>query len=148
MVHLAELHIHGSGVQRDYFQAMKLCVDAAREYVPAQYCVGYLYQHGLGMSPDPQNAVIWYRKAGEQGHVGAMLELGKMYSGGADRAEAYLWFARAYIAGQKDAQGLAKQVFKELSSEDTKRLQKRTKQLHIDIKKLEQLVQEGMPERH
>jgi TPR repeat protein len=36
--------------------------------VGAQYRLGQLYERGLGVSKDPDEAAKWYRKAAEQGH--------------------------------------------------------------------------------
>jgi len=148
-VRLAALYIDGRGVERDYSEARSLCADAAKESAPAQYCLGYIYQHGLGMTPDPREAVVWYRKAGERGHPGAMLALGNMYWKGSgvdtDLIEAYIWLAKAYFTGDRSAQALVQQVGKEMTAEDNKRLDKKLKQQHVDRKKFEQALSESPP---
>jgi len=149
MVRLAALYIDGRGVKRDYSEARTLCANAAKESAAAQYCLGYINQHGLGSAPDFKDAVVWYRKAADGGHPAAMLELGKMYWKAegvpSDSAEAYLWLAKAYLTGEKTAQPLAQQVEKEMTLEDSKRLDKKLKQQHVDRKKLAEALQDPDP---
>ena len=49
----------------------------------------------------------WYRKAAEQGHVGAQCSLGVMYANGKgvpkDYVEAYAWWSVAATNGHEDA---------------------------------------------
>ena len=40
-----------------------------------RYELGFLYGHGKGVEQDHAEAVKWYRKAAEQGHVEAQYEL-------------------------------------------------------------------------
>ncbi|MDE0483661.1 MAG: tetratricopeptide repeat protein, partial [Candidatus Poribacteria bacterium] len=44
----------------------------------AQFCLGYMYKHGLGVPSDPQRAIEWYTKAAEQGYIPAQNDLGVM----------------------------------------------------------------------
>lgn len=74
----------------------------------AQNELGWLYQQGLGVEPDPLQAVRWYRKAAAQGLAVAQTNLGIMYNDGLgvvrDRREAARWFELA--ARQGDAAAL------------------------------------------
>jgi TPR repeat protein len=45
----------------------------------AQFNLALLYYHGVGTPQDSKQAVYWYTKAAEQGHVQAQYELGKLY---------------------------------------------------------------------
>ena len=45
----------------------------------AQFCLGFMYRHGLGVMSDIEKAVTWYTKAAEQGFVPAQNDLGVMY---------------------------------------------------------------------
>lgn len=45
----------------------------------AQFCLGYMYKHGLGVPSDPQRVIEWYTKAAEQGYAPAQNNLGLMY---------------------------------------------------------------------
>src|SRR5260370_2186987 len=61
-VNLSSLLIDGKGVAQDYGQAMSFCRRAAKwNYAPGQFCVGYLYQRGLGTPADPKEAAKWYQ---------------------------------------------------------------------------------------
>ncbi len=56
----------------DYATAFKLSLPLAeRGGAEAQYNLGFMYEHGLGVSRDEAEAVTWYRKAAEQGHAAA-----------------------------------------------------------------------------
>ena len=44
----------------------------------AQFCLGYMYKHGLGVPSDPQRAIEWYTKSAEQGYTPAQNDLGVM----------------------------------------------------------------------
>ena len=48
----------------------------------AQNEIGWMYQHGLGIDPDPSQAARWYRKAAVQGLAVAQTNLGIMYNDG------------------------------------------------------------------
>ncbi len=48
----------------------------------AQAYMGELYERGINGSPDYESAVMWYRKAVDQGHTPAMLNLGNLYEQG------------------------------------------------------------------
>ena len=66
------------------------------------------YDTGEGVPQDDAEAVIWYRRAAEQGHAGAQYSLGRMYDIGRgapeDDAEAVRWFRLAAEQGHAGAQ--------------------------------------------
>ena len=45
----------------------------------AQFCLGFMYKHGKGVTHNPQKAIEWYTKAAEQGYAPAQNDLGVMY---------------------------------------------------------------------
>ncbi|MDE0316943.1 MAG: tetratricopeptide repeat-containing serine protease family protein [Candidatus Poribacteria bacterium] len=45
----------------------------------AQFCLGFMYKHGLGVPPDPRRAIEWYTKAAKQGYMPAQNDLGVIY---------------------------------------------------------------------
>lgn len=71
----------------------------------ALFLLGDAYQAGLAVKQDPQQALSWYRKAAEQGHLMAQQTLGVMYVKGRgtpqNDAEAVQWYRRA--AEQNDS---------------------------------------------
>jgi TPR repeat protein len=57
---------------------------------------------------DAVQAVVWYRKAAEQGDAQAQNNLGVMYQNGRgvahDDAQAVFWYRKAAVQGNTDAQ--------------------------------------------
>ena len=45
----------------------------------AQFTLGLLYKRGVGTIQDTKQAVYWYTKAAEQGHINAQYKLGSLY---------------------------------------------------------------------
>lgn len=74
----------------------------------AQYGLGVFLEKGLGMEPDQEKAVTWYRKAAEQGLAKAQYRLGLRYAAGQgvtqDQAQAAAWFRLAAEQGFANAQ--------------------------------------------
>jgi hypothetical protein len=64
--------------------------------------------NGEGVAKDPVEAVTWYRKAAEQGHTDAQLNLGGCFNNGQgvakDPVEAVRWFRAAANKGLAQAQ--------------------------------------------
>jgi hypothetical protein len=146
-VRLASMLVNGSGVPQDYAQAFQLCQSVAKDYAPGQYCVGVFYQQGFGVKQDAATAAKWYQKSAAGGHSPADVALGQMYWKGegvkADVVEAYLWFFQAYAQGQKSGKTLGQGVFKEMTTDDTKRLDKKLRERHLDPKKVRQVMEAG-----
>lgn len=65
----------------DHATALRLFTEAAENGVTiAQYNLGVMYFTGSdGVTQDYQQAYYWTRKAAEQGHINAMLNLGSLY---------------------------------------------------------------------
>jgi len=77
----------------------------------AQLNLGAAYDHGLqGLRADPQQAVIWYRKAAQQGLRKAQFNLAHCYATGdgvrQDYEQARRWMQKAAQQGMADAQFL------------------------------------------
>jgi len=74
----------------------------------AQFGLGLMYAHGLGVPQDHREAVKWYRLAAQQGNAVAQFGLGVMYAGGLgvpkDDREAVKWVHRAAEQGEASAQ--------------------------------------------
>ena len=120
---------------------MILCRDAARQnYAPGQYCVGSIYQHGLGAPADLKEAAKWYELASKGGQEKAMMDLAEMYwkgeGVGVDRPEAYYFFFLARRSGVPDARTRAQTLWREMSSEDIKHLEKKLRDLRFDPQKV------------
>ena len=92
----------------DYHTAIKeFQLSAERGDVKAQYNLGVMYQLGLGVPQDDQEAVRWYRLAAEQGDASAQFKLGVMYDKGKgvlkDYVLAHMWMNLAAAKGMKEA---------------------------------------------
>lgn len=104
---LGTMYAEGSGVSKDYSEAMKWFRKSAEQGDPyGQYGLGRVYADGLGTSKDYSEAAKWFRKSAEQGIPQAQYALGAMYADGAslsrDWSEAAKWFRKA--AEQRDPQ--------------------------------------------
>jgi hypothetical protein len=66
-----------------------------------------MYAKGRGVTQDEQQAVIWYRKAADQGDADAQYNLGIRYADGKgisqDYIEAHMWFSLATVGGEERA---------------------------------------------
>lgn len=89
---------------------------AIREWTPlahrgdkmAQFYLGSMHLYGKGVPVDDRQAVIWIRKAAEQGVLDAQYFMSVMYSEGRgvarDEAEATSWVRKAAIQGHREPQ--------------------------------------------
>jgi TPR repeat protein len=75
---------------------------------PAQRDLGTMYDQGLGVTKDPAQAAIWFRKAAEAGNRDASFQLATMYENGRgvpqDQKQALDWYRKAALLGDADAQ--------------------------------------------
>lgn len=74
----------------------------------ASFNLGIIYRKGYGLSKNDVEALIWYRKSAEAGHVKAQTNLGFMFFEGLgvpqDYGAAKRWYERAASAGNAQAQ--------------------------------------------
>ena len=67
--------------------------------------IGHFYKNGVGVSPDPKEAVKYFREAAELGLLSAQTKLAWCYSNGygvlKDEREALAWHRRAADQGDK-----------------------------------------------
>ena len=145
-VKLASMLIDGTGVPRDYEQALTLCQSAAKQnYAPGQFCVGYLHQRGLGVPAAPKEAAKWYELASERRFPPAMMALADMYWKGkevaVDRPRAFCLLLLASQRGAPDAKTQAQSLWKEMSKNDLKRLEKELRALLFDPQKVFAMMQ-------
>jgi TPR repeat protein len=76
---LALLYYNGTGVRRDYNEALRLFQLAANQNLPAsQHAVGRMYQNGQGVGKNRVEAIAWYLKASDQGYELAKQDLRAM----------------------------------------------------------------------
>lgn len=91
-----------------YAGAVRLYHQAAEAgFAPAQNNLGTMYEEGLGVVSDPQEAIRWYRLAAEQGEPHAQHSLGEMLLKGrgveADIPQGLEWIERAAQQGHPSA---------------------------------------------
>lgn len=89
----------------------------------AQYALGWCYQNGKGVSQDYSQAVYWYKKSAEQGHIDACNSLGQYYYDDKNFSEAFHWFYKSMEYGDgwatyrvgsmySDGEGVTKDISK------------------------------------
>jgi hypothetical protein len=69
-----------SGIAVTVLQTVRDLADLGE--VEAQFLMGTAYDEGLGVDPDPAEAIRWYRAAAERGHVLAQHNLGNIFAAG------------------------------------------------------------------
>src|SRR5439155_20293085 len=76
---LANWHLHGKGVKRDYKRAVGLLKKAAAKKHPAaEYDLAVCHELGKGgLAKDPRAALIWYRRAANHGDRDAITEVAR-----------------------------------------------------------------------
>lgn len=78
------------------------------QHAMLQFSLGQAFEAGLGVEKNDYKAVEWYRRAAEQGLIGAMHLLAQKYDSGEgvpyDREEAARWYLSAARGGLPDAQ--------------------------------------------
>lgn len=90
--------------------AYKAFLAAAKEgHADSQFNVGVMYEQGIGVAKDDQQAVVWYGKAAAQGSSAAQYNLGVLYENGrgtpVDFAKANDWYRKASVQGDALAVG-------------------------------------------
>ena len=138
---LASVYLNTS----DYQQARHLCESAAKEKISGGYfCLGYLFQKGYGVAPDPKKAFNWYDLAARDGNATAMLTLAGMYEKGEgtkpDRAEAFVWFFLASRRGQPEAAAEARRIRSSMTAKEWKDAQKK---LPFDPKAIDKSLEDS-----
>ena len=65
----------------------------------AQFKLGHMYANGLGVGQDHTGAMMWLRRAADQGFVAAQVSLAQLYAKGQstpeDQVKAYAWLLLA-----------------------------------------------------
>jgi len=69
----------------------------------AEFALGEAYRAGRGVEPDPEDAIMWYRRAAALGHVRASEELGFALFAHGDRHEAMPYIEKAAARGEARA---------------------------------------------
>jgi len=117
----------------DYPTAVKeFQLSAERGDVKARYNLGVMYQLGLGVPQDDQEAIRWYRLAAEQGDASAQFKLGVMYDKGKgvlkDYVLAHMWMNLAAAKGVKEAVKLRDLLEKNMTTDQIAEAQRLAKE--------------------
>jgi TPR repeat protein len=89
----------------DFGKALKLLRPLAEQgNANAQEILGLAYSGGAGVVEDEDEAVEWYRKAGDQGVEDAQAALGSIYERQGNYVEAAKWLRKAADQGNEFAQ--------------------------------------------
>ena len=73
---IAELYYYGSGMKRQYKNAVHWYHQAAKQgHADAQYDLGHCYIQGIGVDQNLDKAIEYYQKAVDSGHKDALLRL-------------------------------------------------------------------------
>jgi len=132
----------------NYSAARPWCEALAKEGRPGgAFCLGHLYQHGLGVGQDLKAAFRWYEQGAKGGSTAAMLALGRMYEDGQgtkiDRPEAFLQFLLAADHGDKGAAPEAIKARSLMDENEWKTTQKKLKERHFNLAKVNSFLQSG-----
>ncbi len=90
--------------------AYKEFLAAAKEgHADSQFNVALMYEQGIGVGKDENEAVAWYAKSAAQGNSAAQFNLGVLYENGRgtaiDYAKANEWYRKASVQGDALAIG-------------------------------------------
>ncbi|MEP7065431.1 MAG: PEGA domain-containing protein [Gemmatimonadota bacterium] len=95
--------------EKKYTMALLECTrEANAGNQPAQRNLAVMYDQGLGVTENPTQAAVWFRKAAETGNRDAAFQLASMYENGRgvskDQKSAIDWYRKAALLGDGDAQ--------------------------------------------
>lgn len=78
---LANWHLHGKGVKKNYRKAVALLKKAAaKRHAAAEYDLAVSFEQGKGGLPkNPKAALVWYRRAAHDGDRDAPSEVARYY---------------------------------------------------------------------
>lgn len=136
---------------KNYTEARHWCEAAAKErYAGGYFCLGYLYQRGLGAPLNLKDGLKWYGEAAKWGNTAAMQILGQMYAKGEgtklDRPQAFVWFFMAVRRGNQDALRDANQLRSSMTEKEWKDAQKKLRQRNFDLKEVDTVLHGGSPQ--
>jgi uncharacterized protein len=125
----------------DYLHAFPLIKTAAAQgQKDAQYLLGTLYFSGHGTVQNYLAAMEQFTKAAEQGHLEAQYQLGMFYrdglAGPSNRESAYVWLNIAAAQGHADALMRRDKLMMAMSSDEIRRAQEASAQMHQRISNL------------
>ncbi len=126
----------------NYNDARPWCEAAAKDKMPGgAFCLGYLYQRGLGVKQDFKAAFTWYLQGAKGGNAAATNAVIQMYENGqgtpVDHTEAIYWLLRSSNRGDKNAQAEARRLRASMSDKEWKAVRKKLRERGFDLKKVD-----------
>jgi TPR repeat protein len=120
---LASLLLQGQSATSNYGEVHRLCEKAASlKFSPGAYCMGQLYEQGLGVERDISKAARWFSEAANMGLAVAAFRVGEMYWKGEglqqDRISAYEFIYLASTSDLPDARQERERLEKELTHKE------------------------------
>uniref|UniRef100_T1J236 MYND-type domain-containing protein n=1 Tax=Strigamia maritima TaxID=126957 RepID=T1J236_STRMM len=91
MIHLADMYALGQGVRKNKKMHLELLLKAASQpeiqlngkinenVVDAELRLGFTYHKGIGVFPEMEKAILWFKKASDHGCAKSSFNLGSMY---------------------------------------------------------------------
>lgn len=96
----ANLLATGRGVTRNHAQALNLYRLAAEQgHAKSMNLLGRCYEEGLGVHPDPDEALAWYRRSAEAGDFRGQHSLAAVLAAQGQYDEAENWLRQALAGG-------------------------------------------------
>ncbi len=88
----------------------------------SQFVIAKAYDIGKEVDQNPKKAVVFYEKAGDQGHIDACMRLGEIYRENKwikrDDEKSLYWYSKAAKAGYVQAQLKVSELYKEQGNYD------------------------------
>jgi TPR repeat protein len=145
-VGLALSLVRGSGSPSDISRGRKICNEAAKDHNHrAEYCMGYIFQHGFGVKRDAKKARSWYALAAGKDYVQAIRTLAPMEATGdggkIDRVGAFLLYAKLAERGDQDALHSLGKLRPQITPKEWQELQEPLRTIRIDPSRLDKVLQ-------
>lgn len=99
---------------QNWHDAKKACLSEARAGShdnEVYYALAKMSEQGLLEGTAPSQAMIWYKKAAEHGHVNAQMMLGERYRASGVDYDSYYWYKQAALQGNPKARKILAQYY-------------------------------------
>jgi TPR repeat protein len=122
-IKLANLLLQDQSGTSNYAEVHRLCEKATNLHSPqGAYCMGHLYEQGLGVQQDLSKAAKWFNEAANMGLAVAALRVGEMYWKGEglkqDKISAYEFIYLASTSDLPEAKQQRASLEKELTPKE------------------------------
>jgi len=130
LLQIQTVHDESERVQKEVERVQTIYTNALQGNADAQFTLGSMYQQGEGITKDPTEGMKWYRKAAEQGHVGALNNIGVACERGVcavqDNVEACSYYLTASSFGDDENSRKNAKIWRnQLSAEEYAEAQRR-----------------------